>query len=261
MRLIVDGRSVFAATGGRPRLRGCPLASSCTARAWTTASGRRRPRAFAHHGLDVLPSTCRATAPRRARPCRHRRSRRLDAGADRGRRRERARWSATMGALDRARGGGAGAGAVAGLALVGVAAKMPVHPDLLAAADGERSRAVDMVACGAWARPRAAAAPTPGAWMLGGAERLLERAARARSRRSRRLQRLCGALAAAAKVTRRPARPRRARHDDAAAIRPGARRGDRGARVVVVPGAGHMLPAERPEELLAALVGLGRPDA
>ncbi len=29
-----------------------------------------------------------------------------------------------------------------------------------------------------------------------------------------------------------------------------------GARVVVVPGAGHLLPAERPEELLAALRSL-----
>ena len=67
------------------------------------------------------------------------------------------------------------ASASRGSALVGAAAKMPVHPDLLAAAEANIHDAIDMVASGASAPPaRSAAAETPGLWMLGGAERLLE---------------------------------------------------------------------------------------
>ena len=67
---------------------------------------------------------------------------------------------------------------VARLALIGVAAKMPVHPDLLAAAKANAPLAVDMVSLwGLGAAATLGGSPAPGLWMLGGAARLLERAA------------------------------------------------------------------------------------
>src|SRR5262249_46451572 len=66
---------------------------------------------------------------------------------------------------------------VTGVGLIGAAAAMPVARDLLAAAEADDHAAIDMLriwgygfaAClGGWL--------APGLWMLGGAERLLERA-------------------------------------------------------------------------------------
>ncbi len=65
-----------------------------------------------------------------------------------------------------------------GLALLGVAETMPVHPSLLEAAEANDHGAIDMV--NAWAHGAGAhlgGHPAPGTWLLGGGNRLLERAA------------------------------------------------------------------------------------
>lgn len=65
---------------------------------------------------------------------------------------------------------------VQSLALVGVAEKMGVHPDLLDAAERDDHLAYDLVA--SWSHTRAAHTgghPTPGLWMMGSTVRLLER--------------------------------------------------------------------------------------
>ncbi|HEX7098610.1 MAG TPA: alpha/beta hydrolase [Acidimicrobiia bacterium] len=61
------------------------------------------------------------------------------------------------------------------LVLVGGAAEMPVHPDLLAAAEKDLPRAAAMIA--EWSLPPAhtGAHPEPGLWEHGGIRRLLER--------------------------------------------------------------------------------------
>ena len=67
---------------------------------------------------------------------------------------------------------------VLALVLLGVAAEMPVHPDLLAAAAADEHRAFELVA--SWSHAKAAHAghhPTPGLWMMGASLRLLERSA------------------------------------------------------------------------------------
>src|SRR5262249_32246719 len=62
------------------------------------------------------------------------------------------------------------------LAMLGVASRMPVHPDLLAAARAGDHAAIDLIA--AWGygrRQHLGGARAPGLWMLGGGIRLLER--------------------------------------------------------------------------------------
>jgi len=68
---------------------------------------------------------------------------------------------------------------VAGLALLGAASRMPVHPDLMAAALADRREASDLVA--SWGHGgigRMGGNPAPGLWLMEGARRLLESADR-----------------------------------------------------------------------------------
>ncbi len=62
------------------------------------------------------------------------------------------------------------------LALLGVAARMPVHAELLSAAERDDHMALDLLASWSHARPaHAGGHPTPGLWMMGSTVRLLER--------------------------------------------------------------------------------------
>ncbi|MEM8924277.1 MAG: alpha/beta hydrolase [Actinomycetota bacterium] len=64
---------------------------------------------------------------------------------------------------------------VARLVLLGTANAMPVHPDLLAAADGDLPAAAALMAAWGHAKPaHVGLNPTPGLWMLGGARALVE---------------------------------------------------------------------------------------
>lgn len=145
---------------------------------------------------------------------------------------------------------------VRGLVLIGAAAAMPVHSDLIAAAAEELPAAVAMIT--AWGFSPTAAlggSPAPGLWLTGGGRRLLERsrpgvlhadlaacnaygdgeAAAVRIR--------CPAAVVAGGADRMsPAKAGRA----LAALIPGA-------GIEVLDGAGHMLMAERPEAVLTVL--------
>lgn len=180
MRLELDHRQVFAATGGRAHepkqtlilfLHGAGMDHSV----WALQS-----RWFAYHGANVLavdlPGHGGSAGPALT-----------DIGAL-------ADWTARLiGAVGAARAAlvGHSMGAlialetaarhpelVAGMALIGAAAKMPVHPDLIAAAKENSHVAIDMVSL--WGLGASAALGgnnAPGLWMLGGTERLLEKAA------------------------------------------------------------------------------------
>ncbi len=145
---------------------------------------------------------------------------------------------------------------VAALALIATAAPMRVSDDLLNAAKANDHAAVDMISLwGEGYRATIGGSETPGLWMLGGAERLLER-----SRPGVIFADLAAcndyaeALSAAAKVTapsivilgsRDLMTPAKSGKAIAAAIP--------GCRVEIIEGAGHMLMSERPEDVLAAL--------
>ena len=177
MRLIVDGKPVLASDGGGGRTRR-------TAAGDLPARRRHGPQRLGEPDARLPAARPRRAGRRPARPRRlrgagarrHRRAGRLDAGADdSGGGRARQRSSATAwGRSSRSRPPRARRERVARLALVGVGAKMPVHPDLLAAAEANDHAAVDMVSLWSLGGAARGGCPTPGLWMLGGTERLLE---------------------------------------------------------------------------------------
>ncbi len=146
---------------------------------------------------------------------------------------------------------------VSALSLIGVGGAMPVSPDLLNAAKDNNHDAIDMVSI--WGFGFAAGlggSQAPGLWMMGGGQRVLERDAPGVLFND---LAACNdykdALSAAAKITapttlilgeRDMMTPLKSGKQLAAAIA--------GSTQVVLPGAGHMLTAERPDDVLAALV-------
>lgn len=255
MKLVVDGRAVFAPgalKGGRPLilfLHGAGMDHSV----WAMQS-----RWFSARGVDVLaldlPGHGRSDGP--ALPT-------IDAMAD---------WTSrlveaagadkailvghSMGALVALATAARHPARVAALALVGAAAKMPVHPDMLALAKAGEEGAVAMVSLwGLGAGAVQGGAPTPGHWMLGSVWRLIARSAPGV------LHNDLAACDAAGDVTALAARvacptlvlsgerdmmtPARGGKALAASIA--------GARHAVIPGAGHMMMIERDRETLQAL--------
>jgi pimeloyl-ACP methyl ester carboxylesterase len=145
---------------------------------------------------------------------------------------------------------------VSALDLIGTAAAMTVGPDLLKAAEANDPSAVDMVSIwGLGASAELGGSLAPGLWMHSGAQRVLEQ--------NRPGVLFCDlsacnayqdALSAAAQVSvpvtiilgeRDMMTPLKSGKALAAALP--------NARTVVLPGAGHMMMVERPDELLAAL--------
>jgi pimeloyl-ACP methyl ester carboxylesterase len=145
---------------------------------------------------------------------------------------------------------------ITALALIGAAAAMPVSGDLLAAAEANDHDAIDMVSI--WGNGFAAGlggALVPGAWMVGGTERLLERAkpgvlfgdlSACNGYRD--------GLASAAKVTA-PVTLVLGERDLMTPLKGGLQLSATlpKARAVTLKGAGHMLMSERPDEVLAAI--------
>ncbi len=258
MILQVAGRDVFAATGGRPFDSALPAVVFVHGAGADRTVWALQTRWFAHHGRSVLA----VDLPGHGR----------SAGPPLGSVEEIADWIAalldTAGSPDAALVGhsmGAAAalecaarhpGRVRALALLGTAPSMPVHPDLLAAARAGDHVAHELITD--WSLGRRAhlgGSTAIGMWMAGGADALLDTVGydvlAADLAASNAYE---GAEAAAAQV-RCPTlvvlggddrmTPRRKGEQLAAAIP--------GARTAVLPGSGHSLMAERPDEVLAAL--------
>jgi pimeloyl-ACP methyl ester carboxylesterase len=145
---------------------------------------------------------------------------------------------------------------VPALALIGAAAAMPVSGDLLTAAEANDHAAIDMVSI--WGNGFAAGlggALVPGAWMVGGTMRLLERAKPSALFKDLSACNAYGdGLASAAKVTV-PAMLVLGERDLMTPLKGGLKLADTlpQAHVVTLKGAGHMLLSERPDEVLAAI--------
>jgi pimeloyl-ACP methyl ester carboxylesterase len=258
MRIMVGGTDTFVATGGRdfdPKLpcvvflHGAGLDHSV----WALLA-----RSFAHHGCAVLAPDFPGHGRSAGAPLSS-----IAALAD---------WTAAL--IDAA---GAGAARlvghsmgslvaletaarhpdkVAALGLIATAAPMRVSEDLLNAAKANDHAAVDMISIWGYGyHATLGGSQVPGLWMLGGGERLLERA-----RPGVLFADLSAcnayqdALAAAAKVnvpstvvlgSRDLMTPAKGGKAIAAAIP--------GCRVAMIEGAGHMLMSERPDDVLAAL--------
>lgn len=148
---------------------------------------------------------------------------------------------------------------VRGLVLIGAAAAMPVHPDLIAAALEELPAAVAMIT--AWGFSADAALggnPAPGLWFTGGGRRLLERSRPGVLHADLVACNAYGEGEAAAAHIRCPALVVAGGADRMSPAKAGRALADLipGGRVVLLEGAGHMLMVERPQQMLRALISL-----
>jgi pimeloyl-ACP methyl ester carboxylesterase len=266
MQLTVNGNAVYAATGGRDFDPKLPLVVFLHGAGLDHTVWALLARWFAHHGCSVLAPDLPG----------HGRSEgallpSIDAMAEwtaalieTARVREACVIGHSMGSLVALEFAGRMPERVTALGLVAASPAMPVSADLLEAAKADDHAAVDMVAI--WGHGFTAGlggSLAPGAWMLGGGMRLLERAKPGVlfSDLSA-CNDYANGLASAAKVRSRATlvlgerdlmTPAKGGRQLAAALP--------NARVVVLSGAGHMLMSERPDEVLAALGDLATPVA
>jgi pimeloyl-ACP methyl ester carboxylesterase len=260
MLLHVNGTEIFAATGGRDFDPNLPAIVLLHGAGFDHTTWALHTRWFAHHGFAVLAPDLPGHGRSSGKP--------LPTIADM------ADWTAaliaasgatkaklvghSMGSLIALETAARHPAKVSGLSLIGTAATMTVGPDLLRAAEANDQAAIDMVSIwGLGFQAELGGSLAPGLWMHSGAQRVLERC-----RPGVLFNDLAacnayqGALAAAATITvpttlilgeRDMMTPAKAGKALAAAIPH--------AKTIVLPGAGHMMMAERPDELLAALQG------
>jgi pimeloyl-ACP methyl ester carboxylesterase len=258
VELSVAGRKVFVATGGKPFNPDRPAVVFLHGAGMDHTEWMLQARFFAHHGRSVLsvdlPGHGRSDGPpiRKIEDLADWTVQLLDAAKAP----KAALVGHSMGALIALETAARSPSRIWALGLLGVAAKMPVHPDLQKSADGGEQLAVDLVA--SWGLGREAhlgGAKAPGTWMMGSALRLLERGQRGALAASlAACNAYAGALDAAAKVTcptllllgaiDRMTPPAAAR-DLATRIAD--------ARTVILPHAGHMMMVEQPDATIDAL--------
>jgi pimeloyl-ACP methyl ester carboxylesterase len=258
VEIAVDGKPAFAATGGRPFDVAQPTVVFIHGAGMDHTVWALQTRYFAHHGRSVLavdlPGHGRTggallhSIPDMASWI----VRVLDAAGVQ----SAALVGHSMGALVAVEFAASAPGRARGLALLGVAERMPVHPDLQAAAAGNRRLAPELVS--SWGHGRSGhlgGNPVPGLWMMGGSLQLLERApAGALAADLAACNAYDGALVAAARIAcptllllgalDRMTPPVKAK-PLADAIKH--------VRTVILPAAGHMLMSERPDAVINAL--------
>jgi pimeloyl-ACP methyl ester carboxylesterase len=260
MQLSVNGVETFVATGGRDFDSSLPTIVLLHGAGFDHTTWALHSRWFAHHGYGVLAPDLPGHGRSSGAP--------LQAIADM------ADWTAalldaagvakawlvghSMGSLIALEAAARHPAKVAALGLIGTAATMTVGPDLLKAAEANDHSAVDMVSIwGLGFQAGLGGSLAPGLWMHSGAQRILEQC---RPGVLFNDLNACNAyqnaLAAAAQVTvpatfilgeRDMMTPAKAGKTLASALP--------NSRTVVIPGAGHMMMVERPDELLAALQG------
>lgn len=150
---------------------------------------------------------------------------------------------------------------VAGLGLVATAPAMPVHPDLLAAAERNDPAAHAMVNLwGHGARAGVGGCKAPGLWMTGQGARVLANAPKgALFADMSACDAYADGLAAAAKISAPTAVVLGGRDMMTPAAQGRAlAKAIQGAVVAEAPAAGHMLPIEEPDHTLDALIKLTR---
>ena len=179
MKISVSGQEVFAATGGKSFDASLPLLIFVHGAGMDHSVWQQQARYFAHHGYSVLAVDMPAHGDSAGDPIDN-----IAAQAD---------WIAdlidsvgaanatlvghSMGALGALEAASRHPEKVNGLALLGVAAKMPVHPDLLDAAVANDHKAIDLIAgWGHGARAHRGGNIASGIWLIQTGIRLLERA-------------------------------------------------------------------------------------
>lgn len=259
MEFVVDGRKVFAATGGKPFDPAKPSAVFLHGAGMDHTVWTLQTRYFAHHGRNALaidlPGHGRSEGPGLTS---------IDAMAA-----FVSRACAALGIAEPAVAGHSMGALVAlefasrfrarALAPLGAAEAMPVHPKLLDAARNGDHAAIDMIAD--WGFGRAAqlgGAQAPGTWMVGSGVRLLETAkGPALADDLAACDAYKSAPAAAAKI----ACPTLVLIGTADRMTPppgGRALAARiaGAKTIEIVGAGHMMMVEKPDATLDALASI-----
>jgi pimeloyl-ACP methyl ester carboxylesterase len=263
MELDVQGFPVFATTGGAAHDTARPLIVFLHGAGMDHSVFALQSRWFAHHGWRVLA----VDLPGHGR----------SGGAPLASVRGLADWTAELIASQGGRAAlvGHSMGALIALAaaarrpeqilaigLVGVAEKMPVHPDLLKAAKAGHHDAVDMVAIWGLGGPATrGGSPSPGQWMLGGALRLIEQAPLGALHADLSACTVYGSASEDADKVACPAALVLGERDMMTPVKSGLALAAHiaGAKATVLPGAGHMMTVERPTETLAALIEALKP--
>jgi pimeloyl-ACP methyl ester carboxylesterase len=258
MRILVNGEATFIATGGKDFDASLPAIVFLHGAGMDHSVWALLARAFAHHHHAILAPDFPGHGRSAGAPLTS-----IAALAD---------WTAalieaagakaaklvghSMGSLVALETGARHPDKVTGLGLIATAAAMRVSDDLLDAAKANDPAAVDMIAIwGEGYRAALGGSQAPGLWMLGGAERLLERAQPgAIFADLSACNAYQDALSSAAKInvpsiviqgSRDLMTPAKGGKAVAAAIANG--------RLALIEGAGHMLMSERPDDVLAAL--------
>jgi pimeloyl-ACP methyl ester carboxylesterase len=258
MQLTVKGSETFVATGGKAFDSSLPTLVFLHGAGMDHTAWAQHDRWFAHHGHNVLAPDL----PGHGRSA----GKLLPTIA------EMAEWTAalldaagaksaklighSMGSLIALETAARHPAKVSALVLVGTSSAMTVGPDLLKAAEANDHAAIDMVSI--WGLGHAAelgGSLAPGLWMHGGTQRLLEHCKDGVLYNDLAACNAYQDAVAAAATIKVPATlvlgerdmmtPAKAGRALAAAIP--------NARTVVLRGAGHMMMAERPDELLAAM--------
>jgi pimeloyl-ACP methyl ester carboxylesterase len=257
MEVIVDGRKVFAATGGRASPASAPLIVFLHGAGMDHSVWALQTRALASAGFRVAAVDLPGHGASEGPP--------LDGIA------ALADWAAaliaalggkaalvghSMGALIALAAAARHGDRVSKMALVGVGARMPVHPGLLAAAKAGNHAAVDMVSLwGLGAASKRGGSPSPGLWMLGGVSRLLELAGEGVLHADLALCNAYGEAEADAARVRCPTLLVLGERDQMTPLKSGRALAGliAGSKVHVVAGAGHMPMVETPDETLETL--------
>jgi pimeloyl-ACP methyl ester carboxylesterase len=259
MELKVDGKRVFAATGGRPFDRGKPAILFLHGAGMDHSVWQLPARWFAWHGYSALavdlPGHGRSEGPplTAVTDLAQWLARLLDAtGIE-----QAALVGHSMGAAIALETAAALGRRIVRLGLLGTAATIPVNEALLAAAREEPQRAYRMMT--AWAHDTSAKLgghPVPGLWMTGGTMALL-----ARNQTGVLAADLaaCHAWASGPEAVRKvgvPALVVVAGNDIMTPPKMGQELGRllAGSRTVTIPNCGHMLLAEAPDAVLDALI-------
>jgi pimeloyl-ACP methyl ester carboxylesterase len=259
MDLKVDGRKVYAATGGRPFDPARPAVLLVHGAGMDHTVWQLPARWLAWHGHAVLavdlPGHGRSDGPALGSVAELTRwlGRVMDAaGLKRA-----AVVGHSMGGAIALEAAAALPDRVTRIAVLGTAAAMPVNPALLEAAREAPERAHAMVTAWSHAAPaRMGGNPVPGLWMTGGSLALLARNASGVLHTDLAACAAWSSGRAAAERVRCPALVVLAANDIMTPARNGAElaRLIPGGTAVTVPGSGHMLLAEQPDATLDALI-------